>query len=510
MRKFDYQYTDLKENQTTQYNSKSFNISEAIEAVYIKSPVKTDNGNPFIEALPRPRLDKEVTRDYELGIDITKGIKDEFTTLSEISLLKSIRFKLPFHQKMEEEMYNCLINSYRSREFIIGNKNDSKVIGNVYDAATDGFNLLGASGSGKSSALKILLSRYPQVINHHLEGYGDFKQIVYLVVSTSPNANFSALYISIAKAIDNALGFAEPLYEKVLQKRISLGEKTMIIEDLIERFSIGMILIDEIQLMSFSTSKESSFTSLAKLSNDTKVSIATIGLPEAMNKMFRQEWTARRLGSTIQADFYCGSYDYFEMNLNKLLKYNWLKYPIEVTKEGIDTLFKLTNGTIAYLISFYMRIQLNNINNNNQVKLTKEYVEEIMNKYYYGLVKILTNSEGKTCKDIQEQEIQRLQIINKVNDEFNAEINKKLQEAEMSKQLIEQKLESQDANEIEITQYIIKMIQIFDSTKDENEIIKCLKQIVQSYKKKNLDLNKEELLIQTVEKLKHHPRRKSN
>ena len=157
-----------------------------------------------------------------------------------------------------------------------------------------------------------------------------------------------------------------------------------------------------------------------------------------------------------------------------------------------------------------MRIQLNNINNNNQVKLTKEYVEEIMNKYYYGLVKILTNSEGKTCKDIQEQEIQRLQIINKVNDEFNAEINKKLQEAEMSKQLIEQKLESQDANEIEITQYIIKMIQIFDSTKDENEIIKCLKQIVQSYKKKNLNLNKEELLIQTVEKIKHHPRRKSN
>ncbi len=99
-------------------------------------------------------------------------------------------------------------------------------------------------------------------------------------------------------------------------------------------------------------------------------------------------------------------------------------------------------------------------------------------------MKILTNREGKTYKDIQEQEILRLQIINKVNDEFNAEINKKLQEAEMSKQLIEQKLESQDANEIEITQYIIKMIQIFDSTKDENEIIKCLKQIVQSIQEK--------------------------
>ena len=195
---------------------------------------------------------------------------------------------------------------------------------------------------------------------------------------------------------------------------------------------------------------------MAKLPNDIKISISivAIGSSEAMNKIFGQEWTARRLVSTIQADFYCGSYDYFEMNLNKLLKYNWLKYPIEVTKDGIDTLFKLTNGTIAYLISFYMRIQLNNINDNNQIKHINEYTKEILTKYYYSLVKILTNSEGKTYKDIQEQEIQSLKIINKVNDEFNTEINKKLQETEMYKQLIEQKLESQDVNEIEIVQCI--------------------------------------------------------
>lgn len=170
-------------------------------------------------------MDKEVTKDYELKLDIAKGSKDEFTALSEISTLKSLRFKLPFHQKMELEMYNCLVSSYRSRELILGDNNNSKIIGNVYDGTTDGFNLLGTSGSGKSSALKILLSRYPQVINHHLEGVGDFKQIVYIVVSTSPNDNFSALYISIAKAVDNALGFVEPVYESRLKKKNTLGEK---------------------------------------------------------------------------------------------------------------------------------------------------------------------------------------------------------------------------------------------------------------------------------------------
>ena len=508
MRKFKYNYTALKENQTTQYCDTDFATGELVEAIYVKSPVNADNGNPFIEALPKPRMDKEVTKDYELKLDITKGSKDEFTALSEISTLKSLRFKLPFHQKMELEMYNCLVSSYRSRELILGDNNNSKIIGNVYDGTTDGFNLLGTSGSGKSSALKILLSRYPQVINHHLEGVGDFKQIVYIVVSTSPNDNFSALYISIAKAVDNALGFVEPVYESRLKKKNTLGEKTLIIEDIIEKFNIGVILIDEIQLMSFSSNKENSFTSLAKLSNDTKVSIAVIGLPEAMNSMFKQEWTARRLGTTIQADMYCENYEYFEMNLTKLLRYNWLKYPIKTTEEGVLTLFELTKGAIAYLISFYMRIQLNNLNKNEEIVLTKKYVDETMNKYFYGLTKILTKKEGKTCKSIQKIDLERLQVINEINDNFNAEINKKIQESEMQKQIIEEELNTQDNEEIEIIQYIVKTIQIFDSTKKEKEIIKRLKPILQTYKKKKLELNKEDILMLTVEKLKHHSRRK--
>ena len=160
--------------QSSQYKGLDFNIGKPVDAFYIKSPIEADKGNPFIEALPRPRNAEEVTNDYEIESNISKTDKDDFTALSEISLLKSIRFKLPFHQKLENEMYACLINSYRSRELIIGNENETKMIGNTYDAATDGFNLLGESGLGKSSALKILLSRYLQVINHHLDGVGDF------------------------------------------------------------------------------------------------------------------------------------------------------------------------------------------------------------------------------------------------------------------------------------------------------------------------------------------------
>ncbi len=514
MKKFNYEYTRLNNDETSQYAGIVFNAGEPVDAVYIKSPNLADNGNPFIEALPKPRLSDEVTQDYEISINVSNNSKDEYIALTEISMLKSLRFKLPFHEKLETETYNCLLNSYRARDFLVGNNNESKTVGNIFDAATDGFNLLGESGSGKSSSLKILLSRYPQVINHHLEGIGDFKQIVYLMVSTPPNANFNALYMSIAKAIDDALGLTEPIHEELLKKgRKSLGEKTILIEKLIEKYSIGMILIDEIQMMSFSTVKENSYTSLAKLANDTKVSIAVIGLPEAMQQMFKQEWTARRLGTTIQSDLYCDNYKYFAMNYYKLLKYNWLKYPVETTEEGVKTLFDQTNGAIAHLISFYMRIQLNNFGKDEQVVITKEFVNEIMDQYFHGLTSILTRKKSEHCKDIQQIELERAQIIENANIKFNAELNKKLQEAEMDKQIIEEQAKQSGIEDVQMFQYVQRMIKLFNPDQDDKQIIKCFKKIIKDSKEINTVLTQEDALQQTVVLLrqpKQHPRKSKN
>ena len=506
MIKFNYKYANLKAGQTSQYKGINFNLGKPINAIYIKSPITIDNGNPFIESLPRPRTIEEIDKDYEIKLNLASGDKDDFTALSEISLLKSLRFKLPFHQKLENEMYTCLINSYRSRELIVDDSYSTKMVGNTYNAATDGFNLIGESGSGKSSALKILLNRYPQVINHHIEEVGDFKQIVYVVVSTSPNDNFNALYISIAKAIYNALGFVEPVYESMVRKNKSLGEKSIVIASIIEHFNIGMILIDEIQLMSFSSSKENSYTALAKLSNDTKVSISVIGLSQANKKMFQEDWTARRLGSTVQADLYCESYDYFKLNLKKLVKYNWLKYKPEITEEGTNKLFKSTNGAIAHLISFYMRVQLNNHDNDKQITLTDEYVDEIMNKYFSGLTKILLKKNSK--RNIKTNELERTEIINKSNERFTKELNEKLQEAEIQRQLIEDKAKDKEKDNLEQIQYVMKIIKIVDPIKEDTEIIEAFNSIIKLYRKHDQVLSNEEALTLTLEKLKQ-PKKKS-
>lgn len=131
----------------------------------------------------------------------------------------------------------------------------------------------------------------------------------------------------------------------------------------------------------------------------------------------------------------------------------------------------------------------------------KEYVIEIMNKYFYGLVKLLTNKKGTRTKAIQEQEIERLKLINKLKEIFDNEINKKVQETEMKKQIIEEQNNFDNSTDIEIVEYVINTYWLFNPDKDEQDIIKCINRIIQSYKKKKLDVNKEDILAATIDKL---------
>ena len=127
-----------------------------------------------------------------------------------VGLLKSIRFPLPFHNQLEFSFYNALLTSYRARKPLFSDNNsipyyyenqkcESKgvLLGDAAESTNAGFSLVGYSGCGKSSAIKILVSHYPQVIIHHFGEYGAFPQITYLVVNCIPNSNFGALYESI-------------------------------------------------------------------------------------------------------------------------------------------------------------------------------------------------------------------------------------------------------------------------------------------------------------------------
>ncbi len=103
-----------------------------------------------------------------------------------------------------------------------------------------------------------------------------------MTISCQPNSNFSALYSGIGKATDFALN--TDIYQKQIDRIKTLAGKMNKVIELIELFAIGTIILDEIQLIDFKTTKESSFEALMVITNETKMAFCAVGTTEAYVK----------------------------------------------------------------------------------------------------------------------------------------------------------------------------------------------------------------------------------
>ena len=407
--KFKYEYTEIN-GYESQYADETFESGVPVKAVYIKSKVSMDRGNPFIEALPLPRIEADVVCAYEKGLpdyDLDKArTLSKTEKLLQLEELKHLRFVLPFHEELEIRFYNALLVSYRMREFVFSNriglqcnvgKEDTvqagRVLGNPADAANAGFSLIGYSGCGKSTAIHTLLSRYPQVIVHRV-GDGYFTQIVYLVVNCVANSNFSALYEVIGAAIDRALGNFLPTYAAEISKTATLGKKAEKIKGFIDKFGIGAIIFDEIQLIDFNSARENSFDSLLTLVNRTKMALIVVGTEDAKSKMFKELRTARRVGPVISGDLYCSNRKFFALLVKLLFKYQWFDEPISATEDIINELYGVTKGVIDQLISIYTAMHYEYLaKGEKQMKVDAEFIRKVARKYYPEMQNILKKLE---------------------------------------------------------------------------------------------------------------------
>ena len=399
-----YEYVVLEQGKQ-QYEISDDNI---VQARYIKSKISSDNGNPYIEALPVPRNADEVFNTYTRPFGYynkseQQGWK-EYEKISLISTLKQIRYVLPFHSILENQFYLALLNSYRERQkitykSIISKQDKEEIISNHLvgknGAATNaGVTLLGYSGCGKSAAIEILLSNYPQVIEHKNEDTDKFTQITYLVIVCPANSNFSALYTSIGKEIDKALKNNKHYFENMILSKRSLAEKADKVCDLIELFGIGCIIFDEIQLINFTSHKENTFEGLLTIVNKTKVALMIVGTKDAYDKMFRNVRTTRRTGVYIDANNYCTDKKYFTTITTNLWHYQWFDEDVEITKEIISALYDVSKGIIDQLISIYIYMQIDYILANKKPLIDEKYVYYISEKYFPGMKRLLSDIDN--------------------------------------------------------------------------------------------------------------------
>ena len=422
-----YSYTDPE----TQYESYDLTTAECVTAEYIPAVNPLHSGNPFIEALPFPIDIAKNAQPYTYNIPFNRNQIEnasDSAKLQTISILQSIRFPLPFTPDLEYEMYRALCESYASRhqfydpnaplKILAFNRDEityGKLIANQSSASVRGFALIGNSGSGKSSAIDMLVSHYPQVIDHPSSS-AKIRQIVYLVVNCPPNSNFQQLYVSIAAEIDKALGLTNNYWEDKVARVSGLDKKYTIIKRLIEAYGVGIIIFDEIQQLAFKGINSNTFESLLTLSNETKVAIAAVGTEDALNKMFPNERTARRVGSFIDASAYCYNIEFFTILVRNLCNYYWFDKPLILSNDVIQALYKYSNGIIAHLITIYTYMNVEYVKAKVKPDIDVNFINTIVNRHFSGLNKLMAQNRKQktgalTRNDIMQQAHENIQIL---------------------------------------------------------------------------------------------------
>ena len=439
----NYEYAKCEEG-ASQYDDYDLTETNIVDAVYIPARMEVDRGNPYIEALPNPRSDSGIMGAYTRSLpgyryDRVKNMS-KLDKMLAVGTLRELRFPLPFNKDLEFSFYNALLTSYRARKQIksdnsqihltvdnVQKKTNLILCGDSSEATNAGFSLIGYSGCGKSSAVSSLVHHYPQVIIHTDENGGYFPQISYLVVNCVPNSNFSALYEGIGDAIDKALNNITPVYANAVARVSGLGKKAELVREYVEKFGVGSIIFDEIQFVDFEHTRENTFNSLLTLSNRTKVAIAVVGTQDAMDKMFRELRTSRRIGMMINANRYCENKDYFKFLVKSLFRYQWFDKPVEATNEIVDALYDVTKGIVDQLIAVYSCLHYDYLNKKKKPVIDAEYIRSVANKFYPGIQNVLANLEST-------ENITGLQVIRQnAEAEINAIINAAKQENEMQK-----------------------------------------------------------------------------
>ena len=440
-----YAYTKVEPNHS-QYENESFDYGNVCSAKYVESSVEAYRGNKYIEALPVPPDMKTIyTMCYVPipGWNSNNDGKTQLQKLIEIQQLESFRVPLPYYKDLWMTFYLTIVASYSKRMQLHCGSHQSSVLlhgeqifneGDLVAGSRStpaGFNMLGVSGCGKSSALELALNYYPKVIRHIGENGMSTIQIPYLFVTCPPDSNFTVLYRQIGKELDRYLGNNEPLIENEImgKSRSSLGEIRARVAKMIERYAVGLLIVDEIQHLNFANQTERSFNALKVLANETMVGIGVVGTSDALQKIYAEEQTARRVGKTIPCDNYTENEDYFNRIVRSLLQYRWFEGTNTFTPEIIKLLHEESHGIIAYVVLIYEMVCMDYVSktaNNEPVSITLDYVKAIIERYF----SIVKSALEKNYIDNRERDLRILDSITKAKGRMAYEMDRAQQQQE--------------------------------------------------------------------------------
>lgn len=380
-----------------------------VDAVYSRSPIPSDRGNPFIEALPHRRTGDAFRDAYNAGIPgfshahITSLPREDQADL--VDCIDSVKVMLPVAVEIETTFHSCIREGYRLRRVSVAQKpgqyHETVEEGEVRDSAVmsygkqtggefPGMALIGFSGTGKTSTLEDLISDCPQVIRHHFPGLPLVTQIVFVLAQAESNDNLRGLLLNIAKGIDAALGNHNGYYHCLARRFKGIADISGFIVSLIEMFSIGVIVIDELQNCNFRKNKQASYEHLLTISNSTKCRFILAGTQDAVTFVTRSTQMSRRF-RIINFSQVCRDRQYFAWMVGRFFRYQWFEPEVVLsdnaeTAELIDALYDCSYGVIGVFKDLYKLMTRDYVQAREKPEINAEFVRQTAEKHSAALM----------------------------------------------------------------------------------------------------------------------------
>ena len=344
---------------------------------YHPETIPAFKGIPTIECLP-PRLSMT-----DLIKDLTKDRpeyheSDRMKSPEDRGMLTQILLRLYQPCEKDIDIYNkverCIRWGYadrnpfsptfiqqRQHEFEAQNRGEGFVQYTQSYPTTNGFALLGISGLGKSTTLRHILSRYPQVVRHKRYNGIPFNetQIVWIHMDCPEDGSLKGLCSGFFEQIDNLLG--TDYFSQYGEKKATLNKMRIAMARIARNYHLGVIVIDEIQ--SLAVAKDESIpvktlNFLVTLVNTIGVPVILVGTPRALTFLQKEFQQAKRASGQGDALWEHMQNDHvWRMFVTAIWKYQYTKQKVELTDKMADALFEEAVGIPFLAVHIYKLVQ---------------------------------------------------------------------------------------------------------------------------------------------------------
>jgi hypothetical protein len=240
--------------------------------------------------------------------------------------------------------------------------------------------LIGVSGTGKTTAVRRLLARYPQVIFHPKIGH---YQIPHLIIEAPyDGASVKGIAEAIFRRVDELLPDAG-CCELYSNPRSGADVLMTHAARVLHMHSVGLLVVDEIQNLENSPkTRQALMTLLVSASNTLHVPILFSGTNKAHDLLsldFRQARRSVGIGSTIWKPLARGrdgapsEWDDF---LTLMWRFQWTASPVPLTPFLSDLLFHYSQGVVDIAIKLFAVAQARAVDDGTEA-VTGELIESV-------------------------------------------------------------------------------------------------------------------------------------